>query len=122
LFAHAGVHWASNCLNWVQNASCLMLIGALRGLTTRLTRWRAQLGASFATSRGKHIHVDVFLRYLPEKVRPPAVIAGWIAAAAVSIGAVFGFADYITIAEFRVSAPEPCPEDRTKTCDATTGH
>jgi tripartite ATP-independent transporter DctQ subunit len=121
LWAHAGVHWGSNLLNWLQNASSLMLIGGLRGLATRLTLWLALLGASLATSRGKHIHVDVFLRYLPERVRPPAVIVGWFAAAAVCIGAVFGFADYITIAEFRVSATEPCPGDATKACDATTG-
>jgi TRAP-type C4-dicarboxylate transport system permease small subunit len=122
IWAHAGVHWASNMLNWLQNASVLMLIGGLRGLATRLTLWLALLGASLATSRGKHIHVDVFLRFLPEKVRPPAVVAGWFAAAAVCVGAAFGFADYITIAEFRVSATQPCPGDATQSCEASTGY
>jgi hypothetical protein len=121
-WSHVGVHWASNLLNWLQNASSLMLIGGLRGLATRLTLWLALLGASLATSRGKHIHVDVFLRYLPEKTRPPAVVAGWLAAAAVCVGAVFGFADYIAIAEFRVSATQPCPEDASKSCDASAGY
>jgi hypothetical protein len=121
LWAHAGVHWASNLLNWLQNASSLMLIGGLRGLATRLTLWLALLGASLATSRGKHIHVDVFLRYLPEKVRLPAAVAGWIAAAAVCVGATIGFVDYIDIAEFRANATQQCPGDPSKTCDTPTG-
>jgi TRAP-type C4-dicarboxylate transport system permease small subunit len=74
-----------------------------------------------ATSRGKHIHVDVFLRYLPEKLRLPAAVAGWIAAAAVCVGATIGFIDYIDIAEFRANATQPCPGDPSKTCDTPTG-
>ena len=72
LWAHAGVAWASNLLNWLQNASLFMLIGGLRGLATRLTFWVAFLGASLASSRGKHIHVDVLLRYVPAKLKFPA--------------------------------------------------
>src|SRR5579884_1011748 len=44
LWAHAGVYWSSNFLNFLQNASVMMLIGGLRGLATRLTLWLALIG------------------------------------------------------------------------------
>ncbi|HXN31205.1 MAG TPA: TRAP transporter small permease subunit, partial [Polyangiaceae bacterium] len=79
-WVHAGVGWSSNVLNWLQNASALMLVGGLRGLATRLTLWLALLGASLATSRGKHIHVDVLVHHLPPRVRAATAIAGWLGA------------------------------------------
>ncbi len=112
LGCHVGVMWASNLLNWLQNASVLMLVGGLRGVATRLTLWVALLGASLATSRGKHIHVDVLIRYVPEKLRAPTSVIGWLAAAIVSGVAVFGFVDYIGIAEFRVPAEQALPRRR----------
>jgi TRAP-type C4-dicarboxylate transport system permease small subunit len=121
LWAHAGVMWASNLLNCLQNASTLMLVGGLRGIATRLTLWLALIGASLATSRGKHIHVDVLIRYVPAKLRAPTAVIGWLTAAIVSTVAVFGFVDYIGIAEFRVPAMTPCADDATKSCDAPTG-
>jgi hypothetical protein len=121
LWAHTGVHWASNLLNCLQNASVLMLVGGLRGLATRLTLWVALLGASLATSRGKHIHVDFLLRYVPAKLRAPTALVGSLAAATVCVFAVFGFVDYIGIANFRVAAMSPCPGDETKSCDTPTG-
>ncbi len=119
--AHVGVMWSSNLLNCLQNASVLMLVGGLRGVATRLTLWVALLGASLATSRGKHIHVDVIVRYVPEKLRAPTSVIGWLAAAVVSGVAVFGFVDYIGIAEFRVPAESACPGETTKMCDTPTG-
>ncbi len=105
LWAHVGVLWASNLLNCLQNASVLMLVGGLRGLATRLTLWVALLGASLATSRGKHIHVDVLIRYVPVKLRVPTALVGSLAAA---VGPApsrsSGFVDYIGIAAFRVGA------------------
>jgi len=121
LWAHTGVAWASNLLNCLQNASVLMLVGGLRGLATRLTLWVALLGASLATSRGKHIHVDVLIRYVPVKLRIPTAVVGALAGAAVCAVAVFGFVDYIGIAAFRVSAMQPCPGEPTKACDTPTG-
>jgi TRAP-type C4-dicarboxylate transport system permease small subunit len=121
LWSHAGVAYASNVLNWLQNASILMLIGGLRGLATRLTLWLALLGASLATSRGKHIHVDVVLRYVPVGLRVPAAIAGQLAAALVCAFGVVGFVDYTSIAAFRASAVAPCPGDPSKSCDTTPG-
>jgi hypothetical protein len=120
-WAHAGVVWASNLLNCLQNASVLMLVGGLRGLATRLTLWVALLGASLATSRGKHIHVDVLIRYVPVKLRIPTAVLGSLAAGIVCAVAVFGFVDYIGIAAFRVSAMQPCPGEPAKACDTPTG-
>lgn len=116
-WVHVAVGWSSNVLNWLQNASALMLIGGLRGLATRLTLWLALLGASLATSRGKHIHVDVLARHLPIKLRIGARAVGWIAAAAVCVAGVVGFTDFISIAEFRASVVVPCPDQPTKSCE-----
>jgi hypothetical protein len=116
-WVHAGVGWSSNVLNWLQNASALMLIGGLRGLATRLTLWLALLGASLAASRGTHIHVDVLTRYLPARQRAAAAMVGWLAAAAVCAAAVVGFVDYISIAEFRARAVQPCPGEESRSCD-----
>jgi TRAP-type C4-dicarboxylate transport system permease small subunit len=120
-WVHVGVTYAGNILNWLQNASSLMLIGGLRGLATRLTLWVALLGASLATSRGKHIHVDVLVRYVPVKLRVPTALAGQIAAAVVCLFGAIGFVDYISISVFRASATEPCPDDKSKVCDTTPG-
>jgi TRAP-type C4-dicarboxylate transport system permease small subunit len=121
LCAHLGVSWASNVLNCLQNASTLMLVGGLRGVATRLTLWLALLGASLATSRGKHIHVDVLIRYVPEKLRAPMAVVGWLSATVMCVFAAIGFVDYIGIAEFRVPAMSACPGDPSKTCDTPTG-
>jgi TRAP-type C4-dicarboxylate transport system permease small subunit len=121
LLVHAGVNWSSNFLNWLQNASVLMLVGGLRGLATRLTFWVAFLGASLASSRGKHIHVDVLVRYVPAKFRLAVSILGWAAATVVCFGAVIGFVDYIAIAGYQVPATRNCTDDATKVCDTTAG-
>ncbi len=121
LWAHAGVHYASNFLNWLQNASALMLIGGLRGLATRLTLWLALLGASLATSSGRHIHVDVVLRFVPASLRKATAILGQLAAALVCVFAVAGFVDHIAIAEYRASAVHPCPVDPSRACETSVG-
>ncbi len=121
LWAHAGVLWASNLLNDLQNASVLMLVGGLRGLATRLTLWVALLGASLATSRGKHIHVDVLIRNVPPKLRVPTAVLGSVVAAVVCAVAAFGFVDYIGIAAFRISAARPCPAEANRACETTAG-
>jgi Tripartite ATP-independent periplasmic transporters, DctQ component len=99
----------------------LMLVGGLRGLATRLTFWVSFLGASLASSRGKHIHVDVLVRYVPAKLRLAVSIAGWLAATAVCFTAVVGFVDYIAIAGYQVPATRNCTDDATKVCDTTPG-
>jgi tripartite ATP-independent transporter DctM subunit len=109
---------ASNVLNWLQTSSSLMLVGGLRGLATRLTLWLALLGASLATSRGKHVHVDVVVPHLPRRLRMPAVIAGWLVAAAICAAAAVGFVDYIGIADFHADANGRCAVDPSTTCDS----
>lgn len=120
-WAHAGVVWGSNVLNWLQNASVLMLIGGLRGLATRFTLWVALLGASLATSRGKHINVDVLIRYVPIKLRRPTALVGQIAAMLVCVFGAIGFVDYIAISVYRADAVKPCPGDTGRSCETTAG-
>jgi TRAP-type mannitol/chloroaromatic compound transport system permease small subunit len=119
LWVHAGVAWGSNALNWLQNASSLMLIGGLRGLATRLTLWVALLGASLATSRGRHIHVDLLVRYVPARLRRATAVLGQLAALLVCVFGAVGFVDYIAISVYRADASKPCPGDATRSCDTT---
>jgi TRAP-type C4-dicarboxylate transport system permease small subunit len=103
-----GVEYTSNLLNWLQNASLLMLVGGLRGLGTRFTLWLALLGASIATAKGKHINVDVVMRFLTPKLRMPIAVLGWLAAATMCLAGVVGFADHIAIESFKAPATQPC--------------
>ncbi len=112
---------ASNVLNWLQTSSSLMLVGGLRGLATRLTLWLALLGASLATSQGKHVHADVAVRYLPRRLRLPAMLAGWLVAAVVCSAAAVGFVDYIAIADFHANSSAACADDASRTCDSSVG-
>lgn len=99
-WANVGVSYTSELVNWYQDASTLTLIGGLARVGTRFTIWLAMLGASLATSSGKHINVDVVMRFLSPKVRVPAAIAAWVAASIVCLGATWGFVDHIAIASF----------------------
>ena len=99
-WANVGVHYTAEIVNWYQDASTLTLIGGLARVGTRFTIWLAMLGASLATSSGKHINVDVVMRFLSPRVRVPAAIAAWLAAAVVCFGATWGFVDHIAITSF----------------------
>jgi TRAP-type C4-dicarboxylate transport system permease small subunit len=121
VWVKTGVEYSSNLLNWLQNASLLMLVGGLRGLGTRFTLWLALLGASIATAKGKHINVDVVMRFLHPKMRVPVAVLGWIAAAAMCLAGVVGFADHIAIESYKAPATQPCPEDKNKDCDVYFG-
>jgi len=99
-----GVSYFANWINWLQDASSLTLLGGLRGVGTELTWWLAMLGGSLATGGGKHIHVDVVLRFIRPRLRLPAVAVGWVAAALVSLTAVWGFFDHIAIESFGAPA------------------
>lgn len=101
LWADVGVSYSSEILNWYQDSSSLTLIGGLRGVGTRLTAWLAMLGASLATSSGKHINIDVVMRFLSPKVRIPAAAIAWLAAATVCFASTWGFVDHIVIASFQ---------------------
>jgi multisubunit Na+/H+ antiporter MnhB subunit len=99
-----GTGYFANWLNWLQDASALTLLGGLRGVGTELTWWLAMLGGSLATGSGKHINIDVLLRFAPPRLRLPTVALGWIAAGAVCLAAVWGFFDHIAIDSFGADA------------------
>jgi TRAP-type C4-dicarboxylate transport system permease small subunit len=116
LWANGGVGYFSNLLNWMQGASLLTLIGGLRGVATRLTLWLALLGASIATAKGKHINIDVVMRFLSPRMRVPVALVGWIAAAVMCTAGAWGFVDHIAIALFHAPPSEPCKDDPKKDC------
>jgi hypothetical protein len=120
-WANAGVSWFANYLNWLQTASLLTLVGGLRGVATRLTLWLALLGASLATAQGKHINIDVVMRFLSPRLRVPVAILGWLAAATVCGAGVWGFIDHIAIEGFEAPAIQPCADDPNKSCDTSPG-
>lgn len=100
LWVAVGVSYGAELVGWYQDASTLTLIGGLRAVGTRCTIWLAMLGASLATSSGKHINVDVIMRFVPVKVRVPMAVAAWTAAAVVSFAAAWGFVEHIAITSF----------------------
>ncbi len=116
-----GSEYFSNLLNWLQSASSLTLIGGLRGVATRLTLWVALLGASLATAQGKHINVDVVMRYVPVKMRVPIAVLGWMTAGLVCATGAYGFVDHLAIAEFKVMEQGPCEANPMDTCTFTFG-
>jgi TRAP-type C4-dicarboxylate transport system permease small subunit len=120
-WVRVGVEYSSNLLNWMQNASLFMLVGGLRGLGTRFTLWLALLGASIATAKGKHINVDVVMRFLTPKLRVPVAVLGWMAASLMCLAGVVGFFDHIAIESFKAPASLPCPDDPNKDCDVPAG-
>jgi hypothetical protein len=101
-WANAGSSYFSNLLNWLQSASTLTLLGGLRGLATRFTLWLALLGGSLATAQGKHINVDVVMRFLTPRMRLPVALIGWLAAALVCLSGAWGFVDHLAIAEYKL--------------------
>ena len=115
----SGTSYFANWLNWMQNASLLNLFGGTRGLVTRLTLCLALLGASMATAKGKHINVDVALRFLTPNFRLPVAVFGWLVAAAVCFVTSWGFVDQIAIANFRIDRLGPCADDVSKRCEIT---
>ncbi len=100
LWAGVGVAFGADLVGWYQDASTLTLIGGLRAVGTRCTIWLAMLGASVATSTGKHINVDVVMRFVPIKLRVPMAVSAWAAAALVSFAASWGFVEHIAVTSF----------------------
>ena len=100
------VNYFSNIKGWLQDGSTLTLLGGLRGLATRLTLWLALLGASLATAAGKHIHIDIIFRFLPKRLRVPAAIINFSAAATVCVAGSWGFVDHLAIESFNAKAED----------------
>jgi len=101
-----GVAYASNLLNWYQQASFLTLLGGLRGVGTRLTMLLALVGGSLATGRGRHIVIDIVTRFVSLRTRTIMVLIGWVATAFVCIVAAWGFLDHISIENFGARADQ----------------
>ena len=108
-WGEAGVMYFANLFAWLQNASILVFFGGVSDLAKRFTLWLALLGASLATAQGKHINVDVVMRFLSPRARVPVAVLGWLAAAAVSISASWGFFDYVAVEEMRAAPTIVCP-------------
>ena len=106
-----GVAYFSNVFAWLQNSSILVFVGGASELAKRFTLWLALLGASLATAQGKHINVDVVMRFLSPRARVPVAVFGWLAAALVSISASWGFFDYVAVEEMRAAPTIACPTE-----------
>lgn len=120
-WGETGATYFSNVFAWLQNSSILVFFGGVSELAKRLTLWLALLGASLATAQGKHINVDVVMRFLSPRGRVAAAVIGWVAAAIVSLTASWGFFDYVAVEEMRAPASVTCADDPTKRCPAPPG-
>ncbi len=100
LWRAKGVTYAEHLLNWLQEGSSLTMFGGLRGVSTRLTILLALLGASLAAASGKHINIDVVLRFLNPKIRRLVFILSTLATLLVCVSAAWGFFDYVSIESF----------------------
>ncbi|HVW30251.1 MAG TPA: hypothetical protein VHC69_33065 [Polyangiaceae bacterium] len=101
-----GSAYASNVLNWYQQASCLTLFGGLRGVGTRLTMLLALVGGSLATGRGRHIVIDIMTRFVGAKTRKAMALVAWLMSAVVCMTAAWGFFDHISIENFGANAED----------------
>jgi hypothetical protein len=109
-WASVGADFFSNVYSWLQASSSLVMFNGLRGFSSRMTLLVALLGASIATAKAKHINVDFGLRALPEKLRLPAAVTGWLAAAAVCVMSSYAFFDFIAIGNFQAPSKVDCAE------------
>lgn len=114
----AGVAYFGNLLAWLQNASFLVFFGGASDVAKRLTLWLALLGASVATGQGKHINVDVVMRFLTPRARVPVAVLGWMVAAVVCFAGVWGFFDHVAVVDYKAPVTVPCPGQADKECPA----
>jgi TRAP-type C4-dicarboxylate transport system permease small subunit len=114
----AGVTYFGNLLAWLQNASFLVFFGGASDVAKRLTLWLALLGASVATGQGKHINVDVVMRFLTPRARVPVAVLGWMVAAVVCFAGVWGFFDHVAVVDYRAPVTVPCAGQPDKECPA----
>jgi TRAP-type C4-dicarboxylate transport system permease small subunit len=117
-FGDAGVAYFGNVLAWLQNASFLVFFGGASDVAKRLTLWLALLGASVATGQGKHINVDVVMRFLTPRARVPVAVLGWMVAAVVCFAGVWGFFDHVAVVDYKAPVTVPCPGQADKECPA----
>jgi hypothetical protein len=113
-----GVNDFGNLLAWLQNASFLVFFGGASDVAKRLTLWLALLGASVATGQGKHINVDVVMRFLSPRARVPVAVLGWMVAAVVCFAGVWGVFDHVAVVDYKAPVTLPCPGAADKDCPA----
>lgn len=106
-----GTDYFGNIFAWLQDGSSLTWLGGLRGLGTRLTLWLALVGASLATSSGRHVTIDVVTRSLGERARVPLIRLGGVVATVVCLASAWGFFDFIAIDSFG-AAPKRAPGEK----------
>jgi TRAP-type C4-dicarboxylate transport system permease small subunit len=97
LWRKTGVEYFGHVSNWLQEGSSLTMFGGLRGVSTRLTILLAMIGASLAAATGKHINIDVVIRFMKPKWRVPFFASSSLATMAVCLAAAWGFFDYISV-------------------------
>lgn len=97
MWRKVGVQYFEQIFNWLQEGSSLTMFGGLRGVSTRLTILLAMIGASLAASTGKHINIDVVLRFMRPQLRVPVFAMSTVATIVVCVAAAWGFFDYISV-------------------------
>jgi hypothetical protein len=118
-FGDFGVAYFGNLLAWLQNASFLVFFGGASDVAKRLTLWLALLGASVATGQGKHINVDVVMRFLTPRARVPVAVLGWMVAAVVCFAGVWGFFDHVAVVDYKAPVTMPCVGSVDRDCPAS---
>lgn len=106
LWRKTGVDYFGHLKTWLQEGSSLTMLGGLRGVGTRVTILLALVGGSLAAAGGKHINIDVVLRFTPDRLKVPVFALSTTATAAVLLAASWGFFDYIAIESFNYRPSE----------------
>lgn len=97
-----GIEFFGHVQNWLQEGSSLTMFGGLRGVSTRLTILLAFVGGSLAAASGKHINIDLALRFVSPKLKLPVFVMQTLASAAFCVVAAWSFFQYIAITNFNV--------------------
>jgi len=100
MWRSVGVEYFGHVKNWLQEGSSLTMFGGLRGVSTRLTILLAFVGGSLAAATGKHINIDIALRFVTPKLKLPVFILQNIATIVFCVIASVAFFEYIAITNF----------------------
>ncbi|MBL8740861.1 MAG: TRAP transporter small permease subunit, partial [Myxococcales bacterium] len=100
LWRATGVEYFGHIKNWLQEGSTLTMFGGLRGVSTRLTIVLAFVGGSLAAASGKHINIDVALRFVTPKLKLPVFVIQNVATILFCVVASVAFFEYIAITNF----------------------
>lgn len=107
MWRETGVEYFGHLKNWLQEGSSLTMVGGLRGVSTRLTILLAFVGGSLAAASGKHINIDVALRFVTPKLKLPVFVIQNIATIVFCVVASVAFFEYIAITNFNADEDTP---------------